>query len=129
VRVLELEHTWDWARPGPAAEERELYQFADEVGCRQLNVPMFTAGHDSTELVAGFAGLCDRAAAHDLQVGLEFLPFSAIRTVGAARRIVADADRPNGGLIVDLWHWFRSGARAGGPRRSARRPRHVRAAV
>jgi sugar phosphate isomerase/epimerase len=107
LRVLEMEHNWDWAG-GPVPEEQELFQLADGIGVRQLNVPMF-AEHDQIDLVAGFGGLCDRAADHGVLVGLEFMPYSAVRDLGRAWEVVAAADRPNGGVVLDLWHWFRSG--------------------
>jgi sugar phosphate isomerase/epimerase len=55
----------------------------------------------------GFAALCDRAAAHGLVVGLEFLPFTNIATATDALAIVETADRPNGGVCVDIWHHVR----------------------
>ncbi|BBF99171.1 MULTISPECIES: sugar phosphate isomerase/epimerase family protein [Pseudonocardia] len=108
LRVLELEHTWDWSGAGDPVED-VVFRFADRIGVRQLNVPMFV-DHPVATLVRGFAGLCDRAAAHGLLIGLEFLPYAHVRTLPAAAEIVGSADRPNGGLVIDLWHWFRSGA-------------------
>ncbi|MGI5130029.1 sugar phosphate isomerase/epimerase family protein [Pseudonocardia sp. CA-107938] len=109
VRVLELEHTWDWALGEDPAEEA-MFRLADRIGVRHLNVPMFDA-HPLTDLVGPFRALCDRAARHDVLVGFEFLPYSHVRTIGAVWEVVAAADRPNGGITFDLWHWFRSGGR------------------
>lgn len=108
LRVLELEHLWDWAQ-GPDSMEEAIFRFADRIGIRQLNVPMF-AEHPLADLVEPFGALCDRAAEHGVLVGFEFLPYSGVRTIGEVWQVVAAADRPNGGIIVDLWHWFRSGA-------------------
>ncbi|GAA3720561.1 sugar phosphate isomerase/epimerase [Nonomuraea antimicrobica] len=108
LRVLELEHTWDWAA-GEDPVEEAVFRFADRIGVRQLNVVMF-AVHPLPDLVRPFAALCDRAAEHGVLVGLEFLPYSHVRTLGQAWEVVAAADRPNAGIIIDLWHWFRSGA-------------------
>ena len=60
------------------------------------------------ELPERFAGFCDRAAGFGAQVHLEFMPMSAVADLGAAWRIVRDADRPNGGILLDTWHFFRS---------------------
>ncbi|WP_326836863.1 sugar phosphate isomerase/epimerase family protein [Amycolatopsis rhabdoformis] len=111
MRVLELEHTWDWAAPEPAPEETALFRLAELVGCRQLNVPMFF-DHRTENLVEPFGALCDRAAEHGLLVGFEFIPYSHVRTLAEAWEVVGAAARPNGGVIIDLWHWFRSGATA-----------------
>ncbi len=55
-----------------------------------------------------FGGLCDRAADVGAQVHLEFMPISCVATLRAAWNIVRDADRANGGIVFDTWHFFRS---------------------
>lgn len=111
LRILELEHTWDWSL-GVDEVEETMFHIADRIGIRQLNVPMF-AEHPPQDLVRPFAELCDRAAEHGVLVGFEFLPYSHIRTLDEAWQVVAAAGRPNSGVIIDLWHWFRSGGRPG----------------
>ncbi len=59
------------------------------------------------ELAAHFARLCDRAAAFGARVHLEFIPFTIVRTLRTAWDLVRAADRPNGGLVFDTWHFFR----------------------
>jgi len=54
-----------------------------------------------------FGELCDRAAAFGARVHLEFVPFTAIADLATAWAIVSEADRPNGGLLFDTWHFFR----------------------
>ena len=58
-----------------------------------------------------FSMLCDGAAECELRVGLEFIPGTGIPDLGLAWEIVRRADRENGGLVIDAWHLFRSGAR------------------
>jgi sugar phosphate isomerase/epimerase len=55
-----------------------------------------------------FGRLCDRAADVGAQVHLEFMPISCVATLRAAWNIVRDADRTNGGIAFDTWHFFRS---------------------
>lgn len=112
MRTLELEHTWDWADAGSDPVEEIMFAFAATVGVRQLNIPMFYS-HPLPKLAQAFAALCDRAADQGVLVGFEFLPYSHVTNLRDGWRIVADADRPNGGLIIDFWHWFRSGAAPG----------------
>lgn len=57
-----------------------------------------------------FAALCDRAAAHGLRLQLEFIPGTGIHDLTAAWEIVRAANRPNGGILLDTWHFFRSGS-------------------
>ena len=58
-------------------------------------------------LAEHFAAVCDRARDFGAEVHLEFIPFTAIRTIAIGWDIVRDADRPNGGLVFDTWHFFR----------------------
>jgi sugar phosphate isomerase/epimerase len=71
------------------------------------------AGMEPLEAAAErFAALCDRAAAHGLQVAIEFLPWTGIPDPKTAWEICRLAGRRNGGLLVDSWHYFHSGADA-----------------
>lgn len=96
---------------GVGMEEREAtaWRMADEFQCRYVQV-IGNGGDDLAAAGAAFGSLCDRAADHGLVVGLEFVPFTDIVSVHDARRIVEEADRPNGGICVDIWHHER-GAR------------------
>jgi len=60
-----------------------------------------------TELAGYFGRVCDRAADFGAQVHLEFMPFTVVRNLQIAWDIVRGADRPNGGLVFDTWHFFR----------------------
>lgn len=90
---------------GQRAGEMEdtAWRMADEFGCRYLQV-IGPADRPVADSAAAFGALCDRAGDHGLVVGLEFLPFTDIVTVHDARDIVEAADRPNGGMCVDIWH-------------------------
>jgi sugar phosphate isomerase/epimerase len=124
LSVAELDPAWWWL-PGAseihvppevdgerifAFGEEELFAIAEGVQARSLNaVDVFGGTWSLDDAAASFAGLCDRAAEHGLVVQLEFLPWSRIPDLEAAWQVVRTADRPNGGLTVDAWHYFRSG--------------------
>lgn len=112
VPVHEVEYLTAW---GSAADrdstqrrkELTVFEMAHEFGVGHVNAGLLEKlPHDV--MVEAFAGLCDRAGA-DLTVALEFMPYSGVLTIGAAWQIVRDAGRANSGLIVDVWHWARSG--------------------
>ncbi|MEO5898568.1 MAG: sugar phosphate isomerase/epimerase [Ilumatobacteraceae bacterium] len=90
---------------GERAAEMEVtaWRMADEFESRYLQV-IGPSGDDAAMAGAAFGALCDRAGDHGLVVGLEFLPFTDVVSVHDARRIVEAADRPNGGVCVDIWH-------------------------
>ena len=60
---------------------------------------------------SAFGALCDRAAAHGLLVGVEWLPYTNIATAADAQAIVEAAGRPNGGYCADIWHHRRGAER------------------
>lgn len=115
IRIAELEFLFDWAHGGERGAaarklEDEFYHLADVFQSRHLNVGDlgFGGALDSLDAVAErFAGVCDRAARHDLQVAIEFLPWTPIPDAATAWAVAHTADRPNGGLLVDAWHYFR----------------------
>ena len=53
-----------------------------------------------------FGRVCDRAGKHDWRIHLEFVPISGIPDLEPARAIVKQADRSNGGILFDSWHYF-----------------------
>jgi sugar phosphate isomerase/epimerase len=123
LAVAELDPVWWWL-PGAAEvqippefdtedifrfREAELFAVAEALGARSVNAVDIFGGTWSTEdAAASFAALCRRAAEHGLLVHLEFLPWSRIPDLRAAWTIVRAADEPNGGLMLDAWHYFRS---------------------
>jgi len=91
-------------------ERRQFFDVAEALGIESLVAVSLGADRVEPEVaIEGFADLCDDAAEHGLTVGLEFMPFSGIPDLESALRIVRGADRPNGGLVFDLWHLHRSG--------------------
>lgn len=89
--------------PGVIELEETAWRMADAFGCRYLQA-IGPAAAPIADAGVAFGSLCDRAAEHGLVVGLEFLPFTDIVSVHDARAIVEAADRPNGGICVDIWH-------------------------
>jgi sugar phosphate isomerase/epimerase len=123
LAVAELDPAWWWT-PGEVDVaslvaidtmevfrygETEMFAIADALGARSINAADVLGGSWGVDDAAeAFAGLCDRAAEHNLLVHLEFLPWSRIADLATAWEVVRRADRPNGGVAVDAWHWFRS---------------------
>ena len=123
LAVAELDPAWWWT-PGDVDVaslvaiddlevfrygEAEMFAIADALGARSINAADVLGGPWGVDEAAdAFAGLCDRAAEHGLLVHLEFLPWSRVAHLATAWEVVRRAGRPNGGIAVDAWHWFRS---------------------
>ncbi len=65
---------------------------------------------DADLLAEHFASLCDTAAGLGIAVELEFIPMTDVRDLATAWHCVRTADRPNGSLIIDCWHFFHCAA-------------------
>jgi len=118
VAVAEIEFLFDWMHDGERGErsrvaEQTLHSMADAFTPHHVNIGDINAPEDfpPLELVAErFAGVCDRAAEHGTSVAIEFLPWTGLPDLPTGWQVVAMAGRSNGGLVVDAWHYFRSGA-------------------
>ena len=88
-----------------------LIPIAASIGARSLTVVELYGARPHADVAAEhFARICDLAAPHGLLVHLEFLPWTGIPDLRSGWEIVRRAGRPNGGLLIDSWHLFRSGS-------------------
>ncbi len=118
VAVAELEFLTNWWCDDDKGQrsrelEEKFYAAADAFGARHMNVgsPGMRGTLPALELVAErFGMLCNRAARHNLLVAFEFLPWSDIPDAATAGRLIELADRKNGGILIDTWHYFRGAA-------------------
>ncbi len=97
---LEFLTGWDH---GIAPLEDTAWRAAEALGARYLNVG---AGGE-TPSRAGFAALCARAAAHDLPIALEIVPWTGVPDLPTALALIDGID--SAGLVIDCWHVFRGG--------------------
>lgn len=87
----------------------EALRAARQVGAELISVVAQPhSALDVDGLAAAFGGVCDRAADFGALAQLEFMPFSSVPDLRTACRILQAADRPNAGLLIDSWHFFRS---------------------
>ncbi|WP_085726084.1 sugar phosphate isomerase/epimerase [Pseudomonas sp. R37(2017)] len=91
------------------ADFEKILAVGAEFGASELLV----AGNDPDEqrLTERFAELCDLAAAFGLHPHLEFMSWTDACNLQQAARIVENAGRENGAVLVDAFHFDRSGSR------------------
>ena len=113
---VELELLTDWWADGPrrrrSGEVRgKLLEAAGALGAHHIKVAPDVSGEpwDHDRWVAEFAVLAEDARQAGTRVGLEFLPWSNIRTVHDGLRLVREAGHDAGGIIIDVWHTERAG--------------------
>lgn len=63
---------------------------------------------DAARLAGSFAALCEGASAYGLTCDLEFMPWTAVKSLSDALRVVATAAHPNARILVDALHFARS---------------------
>ena len=76
--------------------------------CLSVLVPVGARLHLGAATEA-FAALCDLGADDGIRMAIEFFAWSPLCTLADTWTIVRDADRSNGGLILDTWHHARRG--------------------
>lgn len=93
--------------------ERDFFETGEAVKARSLSLTDIAGLHVGVDEAAeAFAGVCDRAAEHGLLVQIEFMSMSSLRTLADAWAVVEAAGRSNGGILLDSWHFFRTGTLA-----------------
>ncbi len=87
------------------------YRAALETGARLGAMHVLVAGNDpdASRLTERFSALCDLAAPLGLTIDLEPMPWTDVRSLQQAAKVVANAGRPNAGILVDPIHFDRAG--------------------
>jgi sugar phosphate isomerase/epimerase len=114
-REVELLESW-WATGSSRRESdrtrRSLLHAAEALGARQIKIapdvetvdgavpPLVDLDHWASELHQ----LAGQATEAGTRVALEPLPFSNVTDFRLAAELVAAADHPAAGLVVDIWH-------------------------
>jgi len=105
VRVFDVEI----ARIGPQFGVDSSASFLETAAVLNARA-ILVAGDDPDEprLTDSFASLCRAAAPYGITANLEFMPWTAVKDVKTALRIVTNANQPNGRVLVDTLHAARS---------------------
>lgn len=125
IKHLEIEFLGDWYKDGEARAasdkmRRELFQMAEELKIRDIKIAPGLGADlynptkeemtpDVPRMAEAFAQVSREAAEHGTGIALEIMPFSNVRTLEVALAIVEQADQPNCGLLIDIWHMARGG--------------------
>ena len=105
IAVAELDGAMRWSpgeERGPSVEA--FVDAAAALGARSISV-LETTGQAADP--DAFGAVCDRAGSAGLLAHIEYFPTSGIPDATTAGAIVRAVDRPNGGVLCDLWHHVR----------------------
>lgn len=83
-----------------------------EAGAEFEASDLLIAGNDPDPVrtADNFAALCELALPFGIHVNLEFMPWTDVRNLAEAWHIVEQAGRSNGAVLVDAFHFDRSGS-------------------
>ena len=107
IKVLDVEVLWLRPDTKPGMYNG-VFEAAAQLGTRQV----LAAGLDpdfgrATETYARF---CEEAQPFGLNVNLEFMVISEVKTLAAAQKIISAAAKPNSGILIDALHIHRCGS-------------------
>jgi sugar phosphate isomerase/epimerase len=106
--VTVLAATSMWLTPGVQIGEAEaLFDAAAELNAE--NVLVVVTDPDRSRAFANLTRLCELAAARELKIGLEFMPYSEVRSLPEALAFLNAAGCSNAGVVIDALHLNRSG--------------------
>ena len=111
---IELLERW-WiprGEPGHSHDVRDLlFEAADVLAPAFVKIGSELGARTThpESLIAPLRELAEQAVEHGTRVAIETMPFSIIATVPMGAEIIAAADHPAVGLLVDAWHVFRAG--------------------
>ncbi|MEY9838101.1 sugar phosphate isomerase/epimerase family protein [Streptacidiphilus sp. EB103A] len=112
---IELELLTHWWDDGPRrtasdAARGGLLRAAEALGARTLKIGPDVADEpwDLDVWAKEFAALAAQADGVGARLGIEFLPWTNLKTVHDGLRLVEAAGHPAGGLIIDVWHTERA---------------------
>lgn len=113
---LELEGIPYWWDDGPRRREsdrvrHDLLEAAAALGARHIKVtPDGDDGpFDRGRWAEKFAELATQAQGVGARLGIEFFPWSNVKTLSDGVQLVDDAGHEAGGVVIDVWHVARAG--------------------
>ena len=103
--ALESAMTWPDGPEAAVEQGDPLLDVASALGAGVLHAATLAVELDSARATEGFAALCERARAHNIDVSLEFIPTYAVPDLETAWQIVRGSGAGNGGICIDFMHW------------------------
>ncbi len=119
ITILDPFTRWlpGWQLPAYMNADERAFQITDEPTffeyAAQLQVESMSVidgigqRNDLSDVITAFQRMCDKAREVGMRVQLEFMPFGSIPDLATGWEVVRRADRDNGGLVLDTYHYFR----------------------
>jgi sugar phosphate isomerase/epimerase len=89
------------------ADHARVLEATAELGAELVMLNVYLDDHKS--VADSLAEFCSLAIPYNVRVGIEFIPFSQIKTIEDADKVITMSGAPNAGIVVDALHLARSG--------------------
>lgn len=117
LNTVELEFLTDWWKDGAERDKSDrdlkyLLDAAEALSPHHVKIApdINNEPYELDHWAEQFHRVCASFASVGTTVALEFMPFANISSIHRGVELVQAAGHPSGGLMVDLWHVYRSGA-------------------
>jgi sugar phosphate isomerase/epimerase len=114
LEAAELVFFPDWmsakgkARKQTLARAEYVCSLMEWMECPILNANTLGGGEYDLPLIQeNFDEICKVGDRHGVKIAIEYLPWTSVDTIKKAWEIVNGVDRPNGGIILDTFHYFK----------------------
>ena len=110
IKHLELEFITGWFSSGEARQTSDhirklLLEAAEKLEARHIKIGDFIGDPcPMDKLVEEYSQLCAEGADHGTKIIFELIPWTTPGTLEDVLTMVSQADAPNGGLLLDMWH-------------------------
>ncbi|MFZ5435592.1 MAG: sugar phosphate isomerase/epimerase family protein [Bacillota bacterium] len=113
------EYDWHYeAVDKVVARALETFKLCEALEVDTVVYPVMSTDSDIATTTRNFRVLCHAAAPFGLKIGLEFIGHvPKVQTLETAWHIVKNAEEPNGGIVLDLFHFYRGRSKLDGIRR------------
>lgn len=94
----------------PASNEDLCYQVAEAVEAPIINVTHYQGvPTPQAQLVDAIGDVCARARRRGFEIVVEFIPDTGLSSLNLAFEVLQAVAAPNLAILLDPWHWSRSG--------------------
>ncbi len=92
--------------------EDDCFRAAEALRAETVNAVHWQGRETSLDALAeAIGGMGGRAREHGVDIAVEFMPSSGIPDLAFTRQLIARAGSDNVGILLDTWHFVRSGGR------------------
>lgn len=115
VNEVDFDSGWQYSRGKSRIiafeKARKCFMYASFLGCNLTVAVASPDKGDITQAIKDFRELCNLAGSFEINVALEAQGFAKqINNLKVAQRILEKARCPNGGIVLDTYHFYRGGS-------------------